>query len=702
MLNSRIVRRGSGFAIDVNGDIVPTYAYVSYQPQNAKYEDFKRAGVRLFSTGVYTGDRGINQGSGLRPFRPGFYKGPDEFDFQYVDEDFRRIVGDSQPGEAYILPRLMLEMPSWWENEHMDECCLSAQGAPVHMSFSSEAWLRECEKVMRRFQEWLSRSGWDKYVIGWHIAAGNTEEFIRPCVTPMQFADYSEVSRRAFAAWLKEKYGSVEALNRAWRARLLSFDDVRVPTPARREFALGGDLRDDAVERAVVDFYRFYNREVSLFAQKLVASAKQITDHRQIMGIFYGNMTLCATEIAHNDMSLLLRDKNVDFLASPFAYTRNRAQGIHWGFQSALDAARLNGKPFFVESDIRTDLSRPISECMPYANPVVNNAYDAPVWLGPDSIEGSLGQMTRALADVMSHAAATWWFDMWGGWYDRPEYMAFHKRASELYQRFVNSDDTRPVSSVCVFVDEDAFNYLSPSRSHTANSILPAQLTQIGAAGSGYHTYMLDDIENVDPDEYRMAMLIFPAKLTPAQSRALEKWKAKGRSVLFTLLPGWYGAGVTATTGFDAQIGAGTMPVRCLWNGRSFPEAPCELPDVRILPRATDIVLANLEDGRPGLVMRREEDHQVLWSVAPCLPAELLRYVIALSGGHIYCYDGSIVAATNRFISVHAASDGVKRICLPGKGRLKDVFTGEIPLGNETYTEIRMSFGETRLFEVVV
>ena len=155
MLESRVEKCENGFVINVNGDRVPMYAYLSYQPEKAKYEDFKKVGVRLFSTGVYAGDRGINQITALRSFRPGFYREGDRFDFSAADEDFRRIVGDSRPGEIYLLPRLMLEMPKWWEDAHPRAQCRDAQGMSVHLSFSSGEWLAACSHVMERFQRWL-------------------------------------------------------------------------------------------------------------------------------------------------------------------------------------------------------------------------------------------------------------------------------------------------------------------------------------------------------------------------------------------------------------------------------------------------------------------------------------------------------------------------------------------------------------------
>lgn len=67
---------------------------------------------------------------------------------------------------------------------------------------------------MDRFEAWLRESGWADYVIGWHLAAGSTEEFIRPVLHPLQYCDYSQAACAHYRRWLGERYGSVEALNR--------------------------------------------------------------------------------------------------------------------------------------------------------------------------------------------------------------------------------------------------------------------------------------------------------------------------------------------------------------------------------------------------------------------------------------------------------------------------------------------------------
>ena len=124
-----IERQGNAFMIRAGEQLLPPYAYMTYQPAKGRSADFREAGVRFVSVAVYAGDRGINPSSGIRPFRPGFMTAPGKYDFSWADEDFRRATCGKAPGEAFILPRLMLEMPVWWEARHPEALCRDAAGA---------------------------------------------------------------------------------------------------------------------------------------------------------------------------------------------------------------------------------------------------------------------------------------------------------------------------------------------------------------------------------------------------------------------------------------------------------------------------------------------------------------------------------------------------------------------------------------------
>lgn len=80
-----------------------------------------------------------------------------------------------------------------------------------------------------------------------------------------------------------------------------------------------------------------------------------------------------------------------------------------------VDSVKLHGKLYFSENDTRTHLSRPVND---------TTWYTQPVWFGPDTEQGSLDILKMHFARLLLKGQAGWWFDMWGGWFDTPGYLA--------------------------------------------------------------------------------------------------------------------------------------------------------------------------------------------------------------------------------------------------------------------------------------
>ncbi|MCQ2445578.1 MAG: beta-galactosidase [Clostridia bacterium] len=685
MPESRIVRNDRAFLLEIDGKTMPMYGYMSYQPAKACYEDFKKIGVHLFFTGVYAGDRGINQQSGIRPFRPGFWKGYGEYDFSAVDEDFRLILGDSKPGENYVIPRLMIEPPSWWDKCNPGELSRDAEGTPMHQSYHSKKWLEDTREMFRAFQNWLEKSGWAAYVPGWHIACGNTEEFILPRLHNLQYTDYSAPAKAAFRAWLIRKYGTLENLNAAWHTDYHSFDDDLIPAPYQRIFAAYGSMRDLEREAQTIDFYRFTNESLAHTVCDLASLAKEATGGKQVIGAFFG-YTCCDAEIGHHAADIVMNCEDIDFLASPFGYIQNRAQGMDWPFHGPVESAALHGKPWFMEADVRTCYSEPLSKCMTFADPVVSRAYDSPVWSGPKDIEGSLGQMGKAFARVLTHNTAVWWFDMWGGWYHQDQLMAFHKKAFEIYKEHVFAGGSENAAPIALLEDDETFLEIN-TESFYSSRLATETWVKLGPVGTPYRMFLMDDFDQLDPASYRVALFASAHHFTEKQLKALENWKKDGRVLIF-LGP------------VDSSIASGVKV-------KSWPEAeehPLEKEltskKMRLEALPGDVIFDRAPDGESVSLLRRFRDYSVFVSTAILPDTAFIRRLTAGAAGRVYSYDNDVVYASEKFVAVHAASNGIKRINVNRKVRFVNAFTGEILPANECYADVKMAFGETLLLRL--
>ncbi len=434
---------------------------------------------------------------------------------------------------------------------------------------------------------------------------------------------------------------------------------------------------------------------------------KRITRRNKLMGAFYGNVSICSSELAHNSLSQLLESEDIDFLASPFCYTNSRACDIDWPFQATLESAALHGKPWFVEADVHTFLSRPLSMSMPQSDPVVNRAYDGPVWYGPNTPEGSLGDMLRAFSRIVTHSGALWWFDMWGGWYDHDALSAFQRWACAFYHEAMQGGGLTSRAQLAVFMDEKTLNYLSPQGS-LARTLCEGQFAELGFLGAPYDSYLMSDFESLDPSRYRAALFLSPCGLTPGQKAALAHWKGGGRTLLFTGYPGYFEETLDEGTEIACSPLGETVPLRghrlrsdgLKSSDDFYPAEACTGPRAELLPKAGDVTLAQDDEGRAVAVLHRAADYQTFWSLPTGFPASMVRELLLLSGAHIYTHSRDVVFAGGDYVAIHACTNGVKRLFLPGMGKAFDVFSGERLPGTESFAELDMKKGETRLLRL--
>ena len=195
---------------------------------------------------------------------------------------------------------------------------------------------------------------------------------------------------------------------------------------------------------------------------------------------------------------------------------------------------------------------------------------------------------------------------------------------------------------------------------------------KLGHTGTPYRLFLLDDLERIDPADYRLALFGPVAEWTLPKLNALQNWKADGRMLVFL-----------DALNTDVSVSGGVKSVE---NGLE------RLPG--------DAQIAVDAAGRTTALLRRHADYSVYCTAERAPSSDLLRRLILAAGGQIYVFGGEAVYASEKYVAVHAASDGIKRICVPCKAKLTDVFTGESLPGNESFTDVEMKKGQTLLLEI--
>ena len=255
----------------IEGNPVPGYAYITYRTYNARYTDFADLGCRLFSMPVFFGTQTINETSQIPPMAPGIFD-TDEPDYSLFDADVEKILA-ARP-DAWIFPRVNMSLPKCWEDEHPEECCDFGFTKRRRVCFSSDAWAEETKRLLGLFIDHVENAPYREHIVGYQLAGGNTEEWF-------SFDMKGSVglrSREAFAQYCKEKNlaGTEEQLQAFY---------------------------SEVVARRIMEFSAF---------------AKEMTQHRLVIGCFYGYTLECTyTASCHHALRLVLDCPDVDFICSP-------------------------------------------------------------------------------------------------------------------------------------------------------------------------------------------------------------------------------------------------------------------------------------------------------------------------------------------------------------------------------------------------
>jgi len=172
-------------------------------------------------------------------------------------------------------------------------------GSRQHASFSSAFYrqysLKMVEQLARRYAS-------DERVIGWQL---DNE--------PRRFLDYGKDAPGRFRNWLEKKYGTVDALNRAWGNAFWSgtysgFSQIEIPL--HRQWGMNLHQR--------LDHYRFADNETATFLDEQA---------RVIRKYIKGNQWITSNYIPMYDVGYIGASRELDF----DSYTRYMVYGEHRG-----------------------------------------------------------------------------------------------------------------------------------------------------------------------------------------------------------------------------------------------------------------------------------------------------------------------------------------------------------------------------------
>ncbi|NOY80230.1 MAG: hypothetical protein GXP31_04405 [Kiritimatiellaeota bacterium] len=742
-----------------------------------RYSEYAATGVKLF--------RPILQGSPI--CAPGE---EDEFYpwwFEQVDRMLSAAV-DVDP-EIRLLPAVWMDPNPGWLFARPSEQMLGGRGHPViplslsvpdrgqvRPTFMSQAWRRAGADALKRLVRHMRGRSYAPNVIGVCLLAGRAgenywggnernifkDEQGRYEAKPRgqwDIGDFSMAARRTFREFLMAKYGTDDALRRAWLQKDIRFDDILEPARFDREKvcntlawvnkpADAGSLRDPleaGVGTLPMDYYQcFAEAMIDTFAA-WGRAVKEASDGRLIAGCYYGYAipqlyTSLPGFHGHTAVARACRTPFLDFYVSPSEYNAaRRAGGPYWG-HNIIDSLRLHNKLWIYEQDSRTFLA----EHMPKTF----------------SRRETIAVFKRDAAAALTRGVGWWWYEFAEGqggarareWFLDPAILDFAARIKRVADFALTLPDRGPSAEIAVFYHGESL---------TAQDLFPPTL-QINAAigrltlvngmqrvGAPYDLYNLADIPRLAETgrlaQYKMCLFLNPFYLTAKQREWLELCKGEGRTLVWLWAPGISQAGrhpspdnVSAVTGIpgvrwlqrravqayrlsdtEHPITSG-LPAGQLLTAAPFPSGatwerfgnevwPVVYVDTQIAGDDTRVLGHWVIDGKVrrdmgALCVRTLEGGgrgkwNSVYATVPYLTPELMRNIARFAGVHIYWDANDILFAGRHFVAIHTGKEpALGNLRLPRKTGVCDVFAAKILQRNADTVRIDIPPYSTKLY----
>lgn len=364
-----------------------------------------------------------------------------------------------------------------------------------------------------------------------------------------------------------------------------------------------------------------------------------------------------------------------------------------------VGSVKLNGKVWIDQADLRSHNS---------------------TWVGRfNNLTDSKAGMIRNYANALINNASEQLYDFSVGWTSgdkRLMQLAAKLREIDNLVAKTNRKSEDKTNSLAVIVDEKS-TYYTGMASNIHQDMVVSQYRELSRTGMGFDMYLLDDIAKLP--EHKCYLFLNTFRITKEQQVVIEnKLKRSGKTIIFVYAPGITDETaitpdrVADITGINLEILNKELPLRIRINsstdkvlkylpyGSSYGSIESYGPV--LLPKE-GIPLGEFEEmpGRSGLVVKRYANWTSVFSVAPVLPANLLRGIAESTGVTIANpVDGDITYGSGNLLAVHSAEGGLRRFHFKLKqGLVTELVSGKsYPLQNGSIS-YRMNPRTTVIFQ---
>ena len=490
-MNCKVVSHNGVNVIDIDGKMFPPVSFKTFRACDRNISDFYKAGIRLFCVVECAIDNSLGNPYSL--FGESWLD-DETYDFSVTDRQIDLFIKNAP--DAYLSLMISVDTRKWW---------LEKRKGYVNSYFelskmeADSVWRELAAKYMQALIKHVEEKYGDK-IFGYFIFCGTTTEWF----SEKSYEQPSDVSLEAYRRWCGD-------------------EKTEVPDESAREAAADVVFLDGKNDCEVIKYRKFEAWQRSDTILYFAKKAHEILEHKKLLGLYFGYIFELHSPRLWNtcylDYERVFKSPDIDMIANPISYAfRAQEDGSH-GMVTDTTIA-WNNKICFYEHDQTTSIVPDIIEGKPFAHP--NKC---------DNIEDDVNLLRRDFMLGLSRGCASWWFDMFGGWFYDERFMDEIGNMVKITEK-LSALPYDTDSEIAVVADPEAMYYVNKN-SKLNEMLFKFQKAGLSELGAPYDLVSACDIERLDSPKYKLIIFLDQFLKNGKADETIEKLRKDKKTLLF-------------------------------------------------------------------------------------------------------------------------------------------------------------------------
>lgn len=642
---------------------------------------------------------------------PKIWMGDGKYDFSLFDQLIRKQI-ELNPN-ARIQVALHPEPNHWFQQQHRRELELyyvagsSTDQLKIFFTgpLGSDVWVSFVSRMLEALARHIEAQDYANHVYDYKLFMAGGGEWYWPGCFVGGVSGYSEATRDTFRQWLKGKYASDVALQKAWNDDKVTLDTAAVPSPEFRFTSEYGIFRDYVKARPVYDFREYMDDRTVMSVSEMTAGLKRGCNNRKTVTTYYGygmhyTQTSNPTQFTSAVYTLgrVFRLNTVDHLATPIVYSIRQLGEPGVTINPFNGSARLHDKLIWHENDLRTHM------------------YPEPVFGHPYTWQESCSQIRRGFCLASTMGMGCWFLALPTFTYHEEHIMEQMAQLQKVADAQLK-DDMSSTAEIALVFDEESMRHIGNDQN---DSFLRDHVfilyNELFHTGAPFDSYLVSDIAHPKMPDYKLYLFLTTYEVTPEKMAQIKAKVCKNNAVvLWCYAPGFVSENGFSTDAMKALTGISfgydlkRTKANLTLNSTAHPltkyAANSKYKQYSIAPFVfvddSQAIILGTADERPALAVKEMDNWTSVYSAMP-MERTLLAGLYDMAGIHRYNRSWDVFSCNKNYMMLHATTAGDKAFQLRQPSDVTEVFSGRtIGNGITEFIEKNVPFGDTRYYRII-